>query len=133
VLKLVGSISIRGSSSHGGREALIEMVRFMRDGGEGVFTPDGPRGPIHSFAPGAAMAAARAGVPVILMRSAADRAWRFRSWDKLFVPKPFAKVRIAYSDLITVAKAANGSMDKGEPERLGAEMAALGRRIGADD
>ena len=46
--------------------------------------------------PGIAILAARAGIPVIPHAFVATRRWRVRSWDRLIVPKPFARVVCAY-------------------------------------
>jgi lysophospholipid acyltransferase (LPLAT)-like uncharacterized protein len=93
VAKAFGVGTVRGSTSRGGSRALLEMVAFLRRGGEVAITPDGPRGPRHRFAPGALVAAHRAGVPVVGMAAHADRAWRLRSWDVFEIPKPFAASR----------------------------------------
>jgi len=34
-------------------------------------------------------------VPVVAV---ADRAWHLRSWDRFMIPKPFARVTIAYGN-----------------------------------
>lgn len=82
-----GHFSIRGSSSRGGSKALLEAVRMVRAGADVAFTPDGPRGPLHSYAPGALILAQRGGVPVVTMTAFADRVWRLRSWDRFEIPK----------------------------------------------
>jgi lysophospholipid acyltransferase (LPLAT)-like uncharacterized protein len=69
----------------------------LRAGHDVAVTPDGPRGPARQFAPGALVAAQRAGAPVILVGAAASRAWRLRSWDSFIIPKPFARVTISYA------------------------------------
>jgi lysophospholipid acyltransferase (LPLAT)-like uncharacterized protein len=85
VLKLVGHSAVRGSSSRGGARALLEGARVLAQGTDVAITPDGPRGPRHSFAP------------------TADRAWRLRSWDGFEIPKPFARVTVVYSEPRTVS------------------------------
>lgn len=97
ICKSLGCRTVRGSSSRGGARALLELVRELEGGHEVAVTPDGPRGPRREFAPGAVVAAMRAGVPVIAFGATVDRAWRLRSWDRFVIPKPFAKVSIAYS------------------------------------
>ncbi|GMV08397.1 MAG TPA: lysophospholipid acyltransferase family protein [Gemmatimonadaceae bacterium] len=98
ICKALGCRTVRGSSSRGGARALLELVRELEGGHEVAVTPDGPRGPRREFAPGAVVAAMRAGVPVIAFGATVDRAWRLRSWDRFVIPKPFAKVTIAYSE-----------------------------------
>jgi lysophospholipid acyltransferase (LPLAT)-like uncharacterized protein len=90
----IGFRLVRGSSSRGGARALLELVRELEAGHEVAVTPDGPRGPRRAFAPGALVAAMRAGAPVIAFGVDVDRAWRFRSWDRFVLPKPFARVTV---------------------------------------
>jgi lysophospholipid acyltransferase (LPLAT)-like uncharacterized protein len=92
-----GFRTIRGSTSRGAVRALVNLVNTLRAGRDVAITPDGPRGPPHSFAPGAVIAAQRAEVPIIAVCASASRAWRLRrSWDRFLIPKPFSRVTIAY-------------------------------------
>lgn len=88
---------IRGSSTHGAERALISLVRELQAGHEVAITPDGPRGPPTSFAPGALVAAQRSDSFILPVAASADRAWRLRSWDRFMIPKPFARVTVAYA------------------------------------
>lgn len=87
---------LRGSSSRGGREALLAALATLRAGGRPTFTVDGPRGPAGVVQPGAEALARRVGVPVVWGGIDAAPEWRARSWDRLRVPLPFAKVRVRY-------------------------------------
>jgi lysophospholipid acyltransferase (LPLAT)-like uncharacterized protein len=102
---------IRGSSTHGGERALISLVRELQAGHEVAITPDGPRGPARTFAPGALVAAQRSDSFILPVAASADRAWRLRSWDRFMVPKPFARVTVAYGPptkvLATTSRAAS--------------------------
>ena len=91
-----GFRTVRGSTSRGASRALVGLVRELEQGHDVAITPDGPRGPAHAFAPGALIAAQRAGVPVIPVRASATRAWRLRSWDRFLIPKPFCRITVAY-------------------------------------
>ncbi|HEY0776377.1 MAG TPA: DUF374 domain-containing protein, partial [Gemmatirosa sp.] len=75
-----GCATVRGSTSRGGARALLALAAALKQGTDVAVTPDGPRGPRHSFAPGALVAAQRAGVPVIGMVAHVERAWRLNSW-----------------------------------------------------
>jgi lysophospholipid acyltransferase (LPLAT)-like uncharacterized protein len=97
VAHALGYVTVRGSTSRGGGRALIGLIRALGDNHDGAITPDGPRGPAHVFAPGAAIAAQRSGAPIVAVRAAASRAWRLKSWDRFMIPKPFARVDIRYS------------------------------------
>jgi len=103
VAESLGFRTVRGSTSRGASRALIGLVRELAVGRDVAITPDGPRGPARSFAPGALIAAQRAGAPVIAVGLSVKRAWRLKSWDGFVIPKPFARVNIAYSDPVQPA------------------------------
>lgn len=92
----LGCRSIRGSTSRGGSRALLALARELEDGRDAAITPDGPRGPARSFAPGALVAAQRSGKPLLLVGVHAASAWTLRSWDGFIIPKPFSRVTVAY-------------------------------------
>jgi lysophospholipid acyltransferase (LPLAT)-like uncharacterized protein len=94
----LGLPSIRGSTTRGGARALLAMCDALVSGNEVAVTPDGPRGPARRFASGALVAAHRAGAPIIPIGVSASRAWRLKSWDGFMIPKPFARVTVAYGD-----------------------------------
>lgn len=98
LMKRWGFGFVRGSSSAGGREALVEIVEFLRSGGTFAFTPDGPRGPRGVPKAGVLVASMRSGAPIIGIRTEISRAWRMGSWDRFAIPKPFAKIRVTYSE-----------------------------------
>jgi lysophospholipid acyltransferase (LPLAT)-like uncharacterized protein len=82
---------VRGSSSKGGRAALREMVRLLKEDNNLAITPDGPRGPAETAKPGVAQVAKIAGKAVVPIAFAASRATRMRSWDRFLVPRPFSR------------------------------------------
>ena len=92
----LGYRSIRGSTTRGAERALLSLVRELKEGRYVAVTPDGPKGPARRFAPGALIAAQRAGAPILPVAAGADRAWRLRSWDRFMIPKPFARITVAY-------------------------------------
>lgn len=125
ICEALGYGTIRGSSSRGGARALVEITRALEQGADVAFTPDGPRGPVHTVAPGVVYAAQRANVPIIPIDVQASRAWRLSTWDRFMIPKPFARIRIHYGDLHVVPNAAAGTTMEHESERLGSVLHAL--------
>lgn len=99
----LGCRSIRGSTSRGGSRALLALARELEEGRDAAITPDGPRGPAHSFAPGALVAAQRSGKPLLLVGVHAPNAWKLRSWDGFIIPKPFSRVTVAYGGPVYVS------------------------------
>ncbi len=96
IAEAFGYGTVRGSSSRGATRALIGLVREVEQGRDVAVTPDGPRGPRHSFAPGALLVAQRSGRPIVPVGAGASRSWQLKSWDRFVIPKPFARVTIAY-------------------------------------
>lgn len=82
---------IRGSTSRGGLASLLRLRRAIRQGWSAAMAPDGPRGPAHEVQPGTVMLAKAAAAPIVPLAYAASRSWRVRSWDRLVVPRPFAR------------------------------------------
>ena len=87
----LGMRSIKGSSTRGGFEAMIEMVRRAKEGNSLVITPDGPKGPPCVVKPGIINLARLSGLPITPVGLAVERYWVIPSWDRLIIPKPFSK------------------------------------------
>jgi lysophospholipid acyltransferase (LPLAT)-like uncharacterized protein len=124
VVRAFGLETVRGSTSRGGARALLELVATLRAGRDVAVTPDGPRGPRHEFAPGALVAAHRAGAAVIGVAAHVDRAWRLRSWDAFEIPKPFARITVAYTPAREVPGSSAREAAAAAPA-FGAELRAL--------
>jgi lysophospholipid acyltransferase (LPLAT)-like uncharacterized protein len=97
VAQSLGYRVVRGSTTRGAARALLGATRDIEAGFDMAITPDGPRGPAHSVAPGAAVIANRSGASLLPVAAHASRAWRLRSWDAFMIPKPFARVVVAYA------------------------------------
>lgn len=93
-----GAEVIRGSANQSGALALRDMQRMMKGGFSIITTADGPRGPQYEFKLGAILMARIAGIPVIPIGCAADRAWYLNRWDHFMVPKPFARIVLAIGE-----------------------------------
>ena len=91
----VGLRSVRGSSSHLGREAVTALVDKLRAGFDVGITPDGPRGPMYEFKGGAYIVTRRAGTPALLLGGKFAAARRLKSWDGFYLPLPFSRVQIS--------------------------------------
>ena len=91
---LAGLRTVRGSSSRLGREAASALVDTLRLGHDIGITPDGPRGPCYELKPGAVIVSRRTRAPMLLIGGEFSSAWRLRSWDRFYVPKPFSRVRM---------------------------------------
>lgn len=119
-----GFRTVRGSTSRGAARAILALVRELEDGHDLAITPDGPRGPARSFAPGTLLVAQRGKAPIVPAVVHASAAWRLRSWDRFMIPKPFARVTIAYGDPLHVV-AADRRPDDEQVEAVRQRMLAL--------
>jgi len=118
----LGYRTIRGSTSRGASRALIGLSRAVGEGHDLAITPDGPRGPARSFAPGALVVAQRTGAPMVPVAVSASRGWRLRSWDSFLVPKPFARVHVAYGEPVFIAAGdVRGAAEEAERARQAME------------
>ncbi len=92
----------RGSSTRGGKAALIQMIRAVREGKSAAFTVDGPRGPIYEAKPGAVLLAAKSNAALLPFSISLDRYWQLPSWDQIQIPKPFARAVVVIGQPIKV-------------------------------
>jgi lysophospholipid acyltransferase (LPLAT)-like uncharacterized protein len=102
VIQKFGFLAIRGSSSRGGSQALLEMRTLIQNNGTAVFTIDGPRGPRYVAKRGPILLASMTGVPIIPFYVAVKSAWVLNSWDRFVVPKPFSRIHTHFADKIFV-------------------------------
>lgn len=127
IARSIGYQLIRGSTTRGGGRALLALVRALEAGTEVAVTPDGPRGPANKFAPGALVAGHRTGAPLLPIAAHASSAWRLASWDGFLIPKPFARVTVAYGAPVHVD--ASSARDAGsQSPAFEARMAATVQR-----
>ena len=89
---LMGMRMVRGSSSRLGREAAMSLVDMLRAGNDIGITPDGPRGPCYDLKAGALIVSRRTHTPLLLVGGDFQSAWRLKSWDRFYLPKPFSRV-----------------------------------------
>jgi lysophospholipid acyltransferase (LPLAT)-like uncharacterized protein len=105
VCRSFGMQPIRGSSSRGGAEALLKIRRSLEAGDRVGFTPDGPKGPLHSIQPGVLFTARKTGAVILPVACGARSRWTFGSWDRFELPKPFNRIAMVYGEPIGVGAA----------------------------
>jgi lysophospholipid acyltransferase (LPLAT)-like uncharacterized protein len=96
--------SVRGSATRGGARGLLQLIRAHRDGFNLAVVPDGPKGPRYSAKPGVIHLARLTGAAVFPVSYAASRGARLRSWDRLIVPLPFARVVVVVGEPVNVPR-----------------------------
>ena len=128
IIERFGYGTARGSTSRGGRRALLQLFRDMAAGKPAAFTIDGPRGPAKVAQLGAVWLAKATGNPVLPFHIEADRFWTANSWDRTLVPKPFANVAIAIGAPLEVAGDAGEDGLEAARQELEARLQALEMR-----
>jgi len=99
VIERLGYGVVRGSTTRGGPMALRGCLRALRGGRSVAIAVDGPRGPLHQVAPGAAALALLAHRPVVCAGASTGWGRRLSSWDRFLVPGPGARVTVRYAVL----------------------------------
>ena len=94
VIRRFGYGTARGSSTRGGKRALVEMIHEMRSNSDVAFTIDGPKGPRYVAKPGAVWLASKTGSAIFPFHMSPQRRWVLNSWDLFHIPKPFTRVLV---------------------------------------
>jgi len=130
-LHKIGYLTVRGSSTRGGKKAFHNMVNVLNQGGHGVMIPDGPRGPRHYLKPGTLYIARQSGAYLLPMCFSAKRKIQFNSWDRFILPLPFSKSVVIYGAPIKVPK--NLSQEQLEQLRVKYEQEMIHLEKKADE
>lgn len=101
-LKSLGYDLIRGSTTHGGARALVDMRKRFESPGIITITPDGPNGPYRELKSGAVILAKQTGVPILPMSAYTSRPKFLKSWDRFHLVKPFVKCVLMYGEPIKI-------------------------------
>jgi lysophospholipid acyltransferase (LPLAT)-like uncharacterized protein len=118
IVRNLGGVVIRGSSTHTGARALRDYYQALaHEGVSPAITPDGPRGPPWKFKPGAVLLAQLSGRPILPLSYAASRAWKIK-WDRFVIPWPGSRIVIAVGEPVYVSK----GLDTAGLERLQLDM-----------
>ena len=101
VARMMGFGIVRGSTFRGGSAALRELAERAAVSSLTI-TPDGPRGPRRRLAAGCVFLASTLGIPIVVMGFGYDRPWRFGTWDRFAMPRPWSRARGLVSRAIAV-------------------------------
>jgi lysophospholipid acyltransferase (LPLAT)-like uncharacterized protein len=128
IIQRFGYGTARGSTSRGGRRALLQLVKDLKAGKPAAFTIDGPRGPAKVAQPGAVWLAGATGNPILPFHVEVSRHWTAKSWDQTQVPKPFADAALVMGAPIEVPKDADEETIERQRSALESSLAALEAR-----
>jgi lysophospholipid acyltransferase (LPLAT)-like uncharacterized protein len=117
---------VRGSDTRGWLGAVRGLLAARKRGEDIVIAPDGPRGPRHQAKDGAVQLARATKLPLVAIGAAARPVRRMGSWDRMQLPRPFARVALVMSPPIVLPA------EKGEGIAvLEAALAAVGAEAAA--
>jgi lysophospholipid acyltransferase (LPLAT)-like uncharacterized protein len=126
ILHRFGFQAVRGSSSRGGKEALREMIPFLRDGiASGGLVCDAPRGPYGEPKIGIVLLAAESGRPLVPCAFWLTRKILARSWDRTLLPLPFSRIYFTFGQPILVPAGAPREKYEQIRRELGARIMEL--------
>jgi lysophospholipid acyltransferase (LPLAT)-like uncharacterized protein len=132
LVQKVGAHVIRGSSTHTGARALRDYYEtIVKQQISPAITPDGPRGPLHEFKPGAIMLSQITGKPMLPIAVAHSSAFRFHTWDAFELPLPFSRVAIVYGEPVKAARAMDADALAGWQRTMAARLLELRREAEA--
>jgi lysophospholipid acyltransferase (LPLAT)-like uncharacterized protein len=131
IIERFGYGTARGSTSRGGRKALLQLARELAAGKPAGFTIDGPRGPARVAQPGAVWLAKATGHPVLPFHLEASRHWTLKSWDRTQIPRPFATVALVVGEPFTVPSDADEAAIEEARRSLEQRLHSLERRAQA--
>jgi lysophospholipid acyltransferase (LPLAT)-like uncharacterized protein len=104
ILRRFGAEPIHASSSRGGASGARALLDLLEHGAMVAVTPDGPRGPRRTAAPGVAHIAALAEVEILPCSGQTTHRWTLGSWDRMVVPLPFGRGVLVCAQPIAVPR-----------------------------
>ena len=101
VARMMGFGVVRGSTFRGGTTALRELADRAATGNLTI-TPDGPRGPRRRLAAGCVFLASTLQITIVAMGFGYQRPWRFGTWDRFAMPRPWTRARGVVSRAVMI-------------------------------
>jgi len=95
---------LRGSGSHAVIKAWSEMITELKNGGELIIVPDGPRGPNREMKLGGIKLAQESGAVLVPFTFSTSKKKFLKSWDKFLMFLPFSRVVAIYGEHFTVPR-----------------------------
>lgn len=108
IMALWGYKILRGSGSHVIKDAWNEMIRELREGGEVIIVPDGPKGPNRRMKLGGLRLAQETGAWLVPFTFSTPRKILLNTWDRFLMFRPFARVVAVYGRPLPVDSGMSG-------------------------
>ncbi len=102
IVERLGNETVRGSRKKGGMQAIMKLIRAVREGRNAILVADGSQGPARIVQAGTLMLASKTGAPVLPLLWSCNRYKRFGSWDGTALPLPFSKIDFFYGEPLLV-------------------------------
>jgi lysophospholipid acyltransferase (LPLAT)-like uncharacterized protein len=102
IVERLGNETVRGSRKKGGMQAIMKLIRAVRDGRNAILVADGSQGPARIVQAGSLLLAAKTGVPILPLAWSCNRYKRFGSWDGTALPLPFSRIDFFYGEPLLV-------------------------------
>jgi lysophospholipid acyltransferase (LPLAT)-like uncharacterized protein len=98
IVEKLGNETVRGSRKKQGMQAIIKLIRAVREGRNAILVADGSQGPARIVQAGSLLLASKTGVPILPLTWSCSRYKRFGSWDGTVLPLPFSRVDFFYGE-----------------------------------
>ncbi len=129
LVRRLGFVPVRGSSSRGGAEGLLSLARAIKEGHSVVVVPDGPRGPREVLKGGIVALARLTGARVVPLALGASSEWRVRSWDEFRIPKPFSRCVVRFGEPVILPRDIDGAGEETARKEIEAALNAVTWRV----
>jgi len=133
IARLFGFFSVRGSGYEGGARALRQLIRILKQGHSIGIIGDGSRGPVCQAQKGIIRLAGISGAALLPITYGASRKIVFRSWDRFYLPLPFARVKVVYGRPLNIPRGINPEEEEALRLELEARLIALTRQADGHD
>ncbi len=132
VTRRFGVRAVQGSSTRGWVGGLRGMLQAHGQGDDLIVVPDGPRGPAGQAKSGVVQLARSTGLPIFPVSYAASRFKNLtRSWDRMLIPLPGARIVYAVGEPIWVAPDVDSNGIEAARQRLEEALDAATQRAEA--
>ena len=93
-----------GSSGNSGKQALENVIRFLKNGYSTTVACDGPAGPALKMKPGVLLMSCEAQIPVVPLRFHSAKKFRWGGWDKKEMPFLFSTITVHVGEPVQVTE-----------------------------
>jgi lysophospholipid acyltransferase (LPLAT)-like uncharacterized protein len=93
------STHAKGAKDRGGRKAMTEILKKLKQSNLCAITPDGPKGPAMKVYPGIIKISELADAPILPISFSTTKGIKINSWDRFLLPLPFGRAEFRVGNL----------------------------------